>query len=170
MNKNFIVTAGIALVLALASGNLRAQDNPAGQPVAPPPIAPNPPSNLAQPGQPVAPSPVPRPAPLPPRFRQQPRIYVQRAVSDLRMVKMTLQNDQQDYGGRKESAIAACDKAMQELQEIMKSMPLPTPPPQRPGATFQQKLTPINPPPAGNPPPATTLPVAPPTNPNPVPQ
>jgi hypothetical protein len=67
---------------------------------------------------------------MPPRPRQ-PRIFVQRAVADLRQVKMVLQNSQEDFGGHKESAIEACDKALAELEAVMKAIPQPTPP-QRP--------------------------------------
>ena len=90
--------------------------------------------------------------PLPPRARQ-PRMFVQRALGDLKQVKMALQGSQEDYGGHKESAIAACDKALEELDAVMKAMPQPTPPSQRagqpPGAQFQQNLTPV-PPASGN--------------------
>jgi hypothetical protein len=91
--------------------------------------------------------------PMPPRARQ-PRMFVQRALGDLKQVKMALQGSQEDFGGHKDSAIAACDKALEELDAVMKAMPHPTPP-QRPGVPpggqFQQNLTPL-PPAGGNPP------------------
>ena len=83
---------------------------------------------------------------MPMRGRQ-PRTFVQRALLDLKQVKMTLQGSQEDYGGHKDSAIAACDKALEELDAVLKAMPQPTPPPQRaaqpPTSRFQNNLTPL---------------------------
>jgi hypothetical protein len=140
MKRNIIFTAGTALVLALFLNSSQAQnDAPAPAPTAP--------SAAPAPGQ----QPMPGPRPLPPRARQ-PRIFVQRAVADLRQVKMVLQNSQEDFAGHKESAIEACDKALAELEAVMKAIPQPTPP-QRPA----------QPPAVSNPPPAAPAqPAAPP--------
>jgi hypothetical protein len=67
-----------------------------------------------------------------PRARQ-PRFAVQAALRDLQQVKTTLQNSQDDFGGHRDAALAACDKAVEELTAVMKAMPAPTPPPQRAG-------------------------------------
>jgi hypothetical protein len=94
-------------------------------------------------------------------------MFVQRALADLKQVKMSLQGAQEDFGGHKDSAIAACDKALEELDAVLKAMPAPIPP-QRPGvppgAQFQQRLNPQ--PPAG----VAPSPAAPGTAPAPVPQ
>jgi len=156
MKRNAIIAAGAALVLALLLNYSRAQDNaPAPAPTpANPAVAP-------VPGQPVAPGPGPRPMPLPPRARQ-PRMYVLRAQNDLKQVKMALQGSQEDYGGHKESAIAACEKALEELDAVMKAMPQPVPPAQRagvpPGGQFQNNLTPLNPAGGNTPAPAPSAP------------
>jgi len=161
MKRNTFMAAGAALVLALILNNSRAQDT---APVPAP--TPTPPSVAPTPGQPVAPDPGPRPRPMPPRARQ-PRMFVLRAQADLKQVKMALQGSTEDYGGHKESAIAACDKALEELDAVMKSMPQPAPPPQRAGmpagGQFHQNPTPP-PPGSGTPTPA---PVAPPKAPEP---
>jgi hypothetical protein len=141
MKRNMMMAAGTALVLAFFLNQSMGQDNPATP--APPPTSPA--------AQPPAPGPGPRPQ-MPPRIRQ-PRIFVQRALADLRQVKMALQGSQEDYGGHKDSALAACDKATQELEEIMKAMPKPMPPPQRTAQPPGNPLAPP-PPPGANPPPA----------------
>jgi hypothetical protein len=96
--------------------------------------------------------------PLRPR---QPRAFVQRALIDLRQVKLALQGAQEDFGGHKDSAIAACDKALEELNAVMKAMPAPAPPQRfsQPGSQFQNNLTPL---PSGGPSPKPAPPVAPP--------
>jgi hypothetical protein len=127
MKRNTMIAAGTALVLALFTHTSQAQnDAPATQPTpaTPPAVAP---------AQPVAPGPGQRPMPMPPRPRQ-PRFAVQAALRDLQQVKATLQNSQDDFGGHRDSALAACDKAVEELTAVMKAMPAPTPPPQRAGA------------------------------------
>jgi hypothetical protein len=106
---------------------------------------------------------------MPPRGRQPRAFAFQRALTDLKQVKMELQRSQDDYGGHKDTAIAACDKALEELDAVMKAMPQPTPPPQRAGqpagSQFQNNLTPLpatggnTPAPApATPPPATPQP------------
>jgi hypothetical protein len=84
-----------------------------------------------------------------------------RALNDLRMVKTELQRSQDDFGGHKDSAIEACDKAMLELEAVMKaSPPLPSPVqnPQLPTGA-------VPPPPSA--PAAPPAPVAPPAQPQP---
>jgi hypothetical protein len=84
-------------------------------------------------------------------------MFITRALNDLRMVKADLQRSQDDYGGHKDSAIAACDKAMEELDAVIKAMP-PMPAPQRIPQQPQPEATPPSgaqqpvPPPAGAPP------------------
>jgi len=127
------------MVLALCLNDIRGQDQaPVPAPAQPTAPAPN---------QPFPPGPGPRPMPRPmPARPGQPRMYVQRALAELRRVKTSLQGSQEDYGGHKDSAIAACDKALEELDAVMKAMPVPTPP-QRPGMPpgAQQNLTPLPP-------------------------
>jgi len=102
---------------------------------------------------------------MPPRARQ-PRMVVQRTMNDLRMLKTELQRSQDDFGGHKSSAIEACDKATEELDALLKAMPLPTPqqggPPPR--SSFQNNLTPV---PPGGAPPGQAAPVPPPAPANP---
>jgi hypothetical protein len=81
---------------------------------------------------------------------------------DLKQVKLALQGAQEDFGGHKDSAIAACDKALEELDAVMKTMPAPAPPQrlgQPPGSSFQNNLTPL---PSGGPAPKPAPPAAPP--------
>jgi len=90
------------MVLAFSLDNSQAQTN----------AEPAPPSAL-----PVAP---PKPAVRPqPRFRQPQPVFA-RAISDLRAAKIQLQRGTNDFEGHKDSAIQACDKAMEELQAVMK--------------------------------------------------
>lgn len=77
------------------------------------------------------------------------RTSVPMAVRSLQDVKRGLQASQDDMSGHKQSAIDACDKALEELQAIMKVLPAPQPPPQRPGAGMPPGGTP-----PGTPPPA----------------
>jgi hypothetical protein len=145
MKRNMLVAAGVALVLAFSLNNSWSQNDPPAPEVA----------------QATAPSPAPAPAfqnnpgsnqfqrMPPPRFRQG-RPAFARTLSDLRMMKTELQHLQGDFGGHKESAIEACDKAMQELAAVMKSLP-PPPSPQRP----------IQPPSGATPPPPESAPPAP---------
>ena len=102
MKKNMLIAAGIAMVLAFSLDNSQAQTN----------AAPAPPAMM--------PAPPPGPGARPPaRFRQPQPIFA-RAISDLRMAKMQLQRSTNDFEGHKDSAIQACDKAMEELQAVMK--------------------------------------------------
>jgi hypothetical protein len=105
-----LIAAGISLVLAFCLSNSQAQTTNVSQP-APAPVGPAPP--------PVQKFPPPRP--------NQPRPIFLRTMNDLRMVRAQLQRSPDDYGGHKDSAIEACDKALQELEAIMKSsMPQPS--------------------------------------------
>jgi hypothetical protein len=177
MKRNMIVAAGIALVLAFSPNNSRAQND---APAPGPALATNQsvqPANLNQPNAnraapdnanqapgpgPAGPNPPQFQRMPPPRFRQ-PRPVYSRAVSDLRAVKMELQRAQGDLGGHKDSAIEACDKAMQELLAVMKALP-PLPSPERP----QQPppgATPLPAAPQAAPPATAPAPAAPPAQP-----
>jgi hypothetical protein len=121
MKRKNLIAAGIVLVLALCLGQSQAQT-----------------TNVPAPG-PVPVNPVPPPGPRPPQFRpRQPHPFIMRAMNDLRMVKADLQRSQDDFGGHKNSAIEACEKAMQELDAVLKATPPPSPqqnPPPPNGAT-----------------------------------
>ena len=142
MKKNTLLAAGAALVLAVCANTTFAQDAPAPNPV-------------------PSPAPAPAPAPMPPGRRPMGpmtgrplRMSVPMAVRSLQDVKRGLQAAQDDVGGHKQSAIDACDKALEELQEVMKVLPAPQPPPQRPGAAFPGAAVPPGGTPPGTPPPA----------------
>jgi len=137
MKKNMLIAAGIAMVLAIGLDNPQAQTNAApAPPVAGPATAPGP--GMRQPGRPRQP---------------QPPVYA-RAINDLRMAKMQLQRSPGDFEGHKDSAIQACDKAMEELQAVMKivmaeQQKAHTPPPgQAPGQPPATQQTPAAPAPA----------------------
>lgn len=143
MKRNMFVAAGTALVLAFSLNNSQAQNDAPPAALAPvtnaaPPVSSfqnnlnrirandaNPPPG-ALPG--AGPQQFQRMPP--PRFRQ-PHLAYNRALGDLRMVKLELEHAQGDLGGHKDSAIEACNKAIQELTAVMKSLPQP-PPPQQP--------------------------------------
>jgi hypothetical protein len=169
MKRNMLVAAGITLVLAFSLNNSRAQND------APPPgpapatnqslYQPNP-NGIAvdksnpPPGSFPADANQPQLQRLPPPGFRRTRPDFARALGDLRVVKMELQHYQGDLGGHKDSAIEACDKAMQELAAAMKALP-PLPSPQRPtqppfGATpplsLQQAAPPATPPAPAAPP------------------
>jgi hypothetical protein len=146
MKRNILVTVGTALVLAFSLSNSRAQnDTPAPTPALvtnlPAPPASSFQNNLnrirtndagqpqgALPGGPGSQQFQRMP---PGRFRQ-PHLAYNRALGDLRMVKMELERAEGDLGGHKTSAIEACEKAIQELTAVVKSLPVP-PPAQQPG-------------------------------------
>jgi len=138
-----LVTAGTAVVLALFVNNSQAQTAAAP---APPATAPAPPPGLQ---------------PRPFSRARQPEPVLSRAISDLRMAKMQLQRSTNDFDGHKASAIQACDKAMEELQAIVKAsvaaqQRLQPPPagqaPGQPSAPPQPAVAPAPPPPAPAPP------------------
>ena len=128
MKRKTLIVAGMSLILALCINHSTAQNaaQPAPTPTPGPatlPVAPGP-------GQPPGQR---QPPPMRPR---QPRQFVMRAMNDLRMVKAELQRSQDDYAGHKGTALAACEKAMEEFDALIKAMPAP-PVPQRmppPGA------------------------------------
>jgi len=111
------VSAGTAMVLAFCLNNSLAQNDAPAPAPAPAPVASSA-SNMPPPG----------PKPMPPKRTARP--LFSHALADLRMVKAELQHSQDDFDGHKDSAIEACDKTIQELSAILKTMPAP-PPPQR---------------------------------------
>jgi hypothetical protein len=157
MKRNMLAAVGITWVLAFSLSSSQAQND------APPPgpaPAPNQPSGIF-PGRTDPPQLHRLP---PPRFGRQ-RLAFSRTLSDLRMAKMELQHSSGDLGGHKDSAMQACDKAIEELTAAMKALPVP-PPPQRP----MEPPSGINPPPAppqAAPPPTPPAAAAPPGPPQP---
>jgi hypothetical protein len=139
MKTKILIVAGIGLVLAFTQKNIQAQT-----------------TNVPVPGPaPLLVAPPPGTRPPMPRFRQG-HPFVSRALNDLRVVKMELQHSKEDFGGHKDSAIDACDKAILELQAVMKfSNPPPglqqIPPPSA-GATPAPSGPPVAPPATGAPP------------------
>ncbi len=146
MKRNLCIAGGIALVLAFGLNDSRAQnDAPAPTPALvtnqPAPATSTfqnnltriPPDKSNQPpgAVPGVPGPTQFQRMPPARFRQTHPVF-NRAVGDLRMVKMELEHSQGDLGGHKDSAIEACDKAIQELTAVIKALPQP-PPAQQPG-------------------------------------
>ena len=98
-------------VLALTLNTLQAQ----------PPDAPNPPPGAppqAAPGTPGNPGNF---HPMPPQFRGRQSPVFRQALGILRRAKMELSRSQQDYDGHRQSAMDACDKAMQELQAVVQA-------------------------------------------------
>jgi hypothetical protein len=77
------------------------------------------------------------------------------------MVKTELSRSQDDFGGHKDSALAACDKAMEELQAVIKAMPAPITP-QHPGPGPGGAPAPASQPPASAPASTTPTPAQPP--------
>jgi hypothetical protein len=55
-------------------------------------------------------------------------VVFQRSIIFLKQSKTQLERSDSDFGGHKQSAIAACDKAIEELEAAMKAAP-PTPKP-----------------------------------------
>ncbi len=157
MKRIILVATGITLALASSLNSSWAQNAaPASNPSAPPGSGAQgvPVRFGADPaGQTSSPAPTGSNQPfmqrLPPgRMRQGRPVFI-RALNALRMAKMELQRTEGDLGGHKQSAIEACDKALQELAEAMKALPTP-PPPQRPAP-----LPPATAPPPGATPAAT---------------
>jgi exonuclease VII small subunit len=115
MKKNACLIVAIALVgtVALTLNTLRAQE-------APPPGGP-PPAQMPPPGQ--MPPPNMRPGGPPGGLRgRPPGSSYRQAVQVLRRVKMDLERSKDDYNGHRQSAMDACDKAMQELQAVQESI------------------------------------------------
>jgi hypothetical protein len=111
MKKNILLLVAIALVGTgtFTWNTLRAQNDatPAPQqPTVPPP---------GNPG--------PRPGGITPGFRGRAGMMNYRnTVMMLKRVKADLENSKEDYDGHRQSAIDACDKAMQELEAVQKSI------------------------------------------------
>ena len=137
MKRQTLIVAGIALVLAFCLNNTQAQTT----------------NNAPAPG-PAGLVPAPPPGQRPPPRPRPPHLFITRALSDLRMVKAELQRSQDDFGGHKNYALEACDKAALELEAVMKTLPAP-PSPQR-----------VPQPPGGTAPPPSSVPVPPPTAPS----
>lgn len=119
------------------------QNAPAQTNAAPPPASPQPPSGYPAPQPPMG-----YPGQPPGRFRGPGAFLYQRAINDLTMVKREMLRAPDDLGGHRDSAVAACDKALEELhavQAIVQARP-PRRPPMAP---------PMAPPSAPAPPPAT---------------
>jgi hypothetical protein len=143
MKRNILVTAATALVLAFSLNNARAQADAAPAALAPVTNAAPAPGSTFQNNLTRLPAgdsnqqggALPGPQQFqrmpPTRFRQPHQAY-NRALGDLRMVKMELEHADGDLGGHKASAIEACDKAIQELTAVEKSLPTP-PSPRQPG-------------------------------------
>jgi hypothetical protein len=156
MKRNTLIAAGTALVLTVcANVNLiQAQDqpvptpNPAPTPGAGPmPIPANP---GAPPANPTAPNPAMR-RPVGPMGQRPLRFTIPASLRNLQDIKKGLTAYQDDLGGHKQTAIDACDKAIAELEAVMKVLPTPAPPPQR--APVTPSSTPASAPGA---PPSTT--------------
>lgn len=132
-----VVMAGFAL---LSPKNAPAQTN-----VLPPPSSPRPPNGY--PGYPGMP---------PGRLRAPGTFIYMRTLGDLRMVKREMQRASNDFGGHRDSAIAACDKAIEEIQAVQAAVqasmphrppmapvpPQPTPPESAPAAPPPASSTP----------------------------
>jgi len=149
-NRIILLAAGAALVLAFWPGALRAQNTE------------NPPPT----GQPPTNAPPARRSMMPPRpGHQPPQMVYRRTMIELQMAKRELEHSEDDLGGHKQTALEACDKAMQELEAVLKAMP-PGPSPMRgmppPGGTPPGMAAPqqANPPPSSSPPPGGAPPPA----------
>jgi hypothetical protein len=116
MKRKILIMAGIGLMLAFSQNNSQAQTT--NVPVVGP--------------APIAPSPLPPGQRFPGPRTRQPRVFIPRVLNDLRMMKAQLQRSQDDFGGHKDSAIEACDKALLELDAVLKASP-PLPSPQQTG-------------------------------------
>lgn len=140
MKRNFLVATVVTGLLGTMMSDSRAQvtNTPSATPAA-----------AGQPAQPAPGAPPPQRPPFQ-RRPQGPAIVFQRAVLSLRQAKMQLQRAEGDLGGHKQTAMDACDKAMEELSAAMKALPTPPPPQAAPQAT----------PPGQSPAPAQAAPVA----------
>jgi len=154
MNRNTMIAAGTALLLAFFTNNSQGQN---AAPASAPTLAP------AQPLAPNQPLPAMRqmPRPIPP-----PRSVVSRTLLDLRQMKAMLEASKEDFGGHKASALEAVEKARLECEAVMKAMPAPQQPMRRtfqpPGAAPGAPGAPAPAAPPTAPPPATILPTPPP--------
>lgn len=147
MKRTLLVVAGIAGagVLFLWPSNARAQTN----------AAPAPPSAQQAPGQPLGPD----GTPIVRRPRVQGLPMASRAIMELNQVKAQMEGSTNDFGGHRESCIAACDKAIEELSAVITASggrpprpfvrpvrPLPPGAPAQP-TPVQQTTPPYQPPP-----------------------
>jgi len=108
MKKNLLMIVAVALVGAatLTLNPLRAQ-NDAAQSL--PPAVQN--------------NPTPGPRPLPsPGARVRPGSNYRQVIMILKRTKMDLQRATDDYDGHRQSALDACDKAVQELEAVQTSI------------------------------------------------
>lgn len=147
MKRNTLIAAGTALVLSVCANINLAQAQAQVQP------APTPPGTAPAPipANPGAPNPAMR-RPMGPMGNRPLRFTIPMTLRNLQDLKKGLTASQDDLGGHKQSAIEACDKAITELEAVMKTLPAPTPPPQRPAAPAAAPA----PAPAPGAPPATT--------------
>jgi hypothetical protein len=130
MKRNFLVVVVIALgtLLGLELSDSNAQTTNAPSP-----------SLAPAPAQPAPGTPPPPRMPPFPRRPQGPAMVFQRTIFSLRQARVQLEKADSDFGGHKQSAIDACDKAMEELAAVMKATP-PMPqaaPPVQPGTPVQ---------------------------------
>ena len=104
-----LLIVAIALVgtATLTLNSLRAQDQPA--PGGPPPAGQAPPPGM-------------RPGGPPPGFRGRPGASYRQAIGILKRAKADLERSKEDFDGHRQSAMDACDKAMQELQAVQDSI------------------------------------------------
>jgi hypothetical protein len=113
MKKNMLRAATMTLIaaLTLTVNSLRAQDTPppGGPPAGgPPPGQQAPPPNMRQ--------------GMRPGMRGRPDIIYRQASSILKRAKMDLERATEDFDGHRQSAIDACDKAIQELDAVQKAI------------------------------------------------
>jgi len=111
MKKNILVIVAIALIgtVTLTLNSLRAQDA-----ATPPVVVPQAP--------PPGPPPGARPGMPPPGFRGRPGNRYRQTVMFLKMAKTDLEHSKDDFGGHRQSAMDACDKAVQELEAVQASI------------------------------------------------
>jgi hypothetical protein len=153
MKRKMMTLAGLACAgaLALSWDNLHAQSDstvpatpaPAAQATSP---TQNSPATPGVPGQSNPPG-APRQIGPPPRPGGRPGLIYQRTLYSLQQTKVELQQATNDFDGHRTLALDACDKAITELQAVMKSAgiqpiqarrppprPQPQPAPQTPAA------------------------------------
>jgi hypothetical protein len=101
MKKNILLIVAIAVVgtMTLTFSTLRAQNDT-------PPVAP--PAGQVPPQRP------------PPRGR--PNMGYQQVIFMLKRAKINLEHSNDDYNGHRQSAMDACDKAVQELEAVQASI------------------------------------------------
>lgn len=108
MKKNLLYAAAIVVVGAgiFALNDLRAQNQP---------VAPAAPAPARQPGGP------PGSRPFPTRGGRMVGMYHQ-TIRMLTMIKGDLDRSKEDYNGHRQSALDACNKAIEELQAVQNAM------------------------------------------------